>query len=100
MKIRYADFVTHTRSHTLRRPCDVDEVFFREVLTLFREGRQRRYRIRLVGVSLSNLVPRAWQDELFDQETPLLRDLDLKLDAIREKYGNDAIRRGATQTRW
>lgn len=97
VKIRYADFVTHTRSHTRRRPCDVDEVFFKQVLALFREGRQRRYRIRLVGVSLSNLVPRAWQDELFDQETPLLRDLDLKLDAIREKYGKDAIRRGATQ---
>lgn len=97
VKIRYADFVTHTRSHTLRRPRDVDEVFFREVLALFRDGRQRRYRIRLVGVSLSNLMPRAWQDELFDQETPLLRDLDLKLDAIRAKYGKDAIRRGATQ---
>jgi len=97
VKIRYADFVTHTHSHTLRRPLDVDEVFFREVLALFREGRTRRYRIRLVGVGLSNLVPRAWQDELFDQELPLLRELDLRLDAIRDKYGKDAIRRGATQ---
>jgi DNA polymerase-4 len=97
VKIRYADFVTHTCSHTLRRPRDVDEVFFKEVLALFREGRRRRYRIRLVGVSLSNLVPRAWQDELFDQETPLLRDLDLKLDAIRARYGVGVIRRGATQ---
>jgi len=73
----------------------VDEAFFAEVLTLFREGRRRRYHLRLVGVGLSNLVPRAWQDDLFDQELPLLRDLDLKLDAIREKYGKDAIRRGA-----
>jgi DNA polymerase-4 len=97
VKIRYADFVTHTRSHTLRRPMDIDEVFFREVLTLFREARQRRYRIRLVGVGVSNLVPRAWQDELFDHELPLLRDLDLKLDRIREKYGRDAIRRGAAE---
>jgi hypothetical protein len=49
----------------------------------------------LVGVGLSNLVPRAWQDDLFDQELPLLRELDLKLDTIREKYGKDAIKRGA-----
>lgn len=97
VKIRYSDFVTNTRSRTLRRPLDVDEAFFREVLDLFREGRQRRYRIRLVGVGLSNLVPRAWQDDLFDQELPLLRDLDLKLDAIREKYGRNAIRRGAAE---
>jgi DNA polymerase-4 len=95
VKIRYSDFVTHTCSHTLSRPLDVDEVFFEEVLTLFRQGRRRRYHLRLVGVGLSNLVPRAWQDDLFDQELPLLRELDLKLDAIREKYGKEAVRRGA-----
>ena len=53
VKIRYSDFVTHTRSRTLRRPLDVDEVFFVEVLALFREARQRRYRIRLVGMGLT-----------------------------------------------
>ncbi len=95
VKIRYSDFVTHTCSHTLARPLDVDEVLFKEVLALFREGRRRRYRLRLVGVGVSNLVPRAWQDDLFDQELPLLRELDLKLDAIRQKYGKDAVRRGA-----
>jgi DNA polymerase IV len=98
VKIRYSDFVTHTRSRTLRRPLDVDEAFFREVLSIFREGRQRRYQIRLLGVGVSNLVPRAWQDDLFDQELPLLRELDLRLDAIREKYGKGAVLRGATLT--
>jgi len=95
VKIRYSDFVTHTCSHTLARPMDVDEVFFEQVLALFRQGRRRRYHLRLVGVGLSNLGPRAWQDDLFDQELPLLRELDLKMDLIREKYGKDAIRRGA-----
>ncbi len=95
VKIRYSDFVTHTCSHTLSRPLDVDEAFFKEVLALFRTGRRRRYHLRLVGVGLSNLVPRAWQDDLFDQELPLLRELDLKLDTIREKYGKEAVRRGA-----
>ncbi len=95
VKIRYSDFVTHTRSRTLHRPLDVDEAFFEEVLSLFRQGRRRRYHLRLLGVGLSNLAPRAWQDDLFDQELPLLRELDLKLDAIREKYGKKAVRRGA-----
>jgi DNA polymerase-4 len=97
VKIRYSDFVTHTRSHTMRRALDVDEVFFEEVLALFREGRKRRYRIRLVGVALTNFVPRAWQDDLFDQELPLLRELDLKLDQIRAKYGKNAVRRGMAE---
>jgi DNA polymerase IV len=96
VKIRYADFVTHTRSRTLPRPLDVDEVIFKEVLALFREARKRRYRIRLVGMGLTNFVPRAWQDDLFDQELPLLRELDLKLDEIRAKYGSKVIRRGAS----
>jgi DNA polymerase-4 len=99
VKIRYSDFVTHTCSRTLARPLDVDEVFFEEALTLLRQGRRRRYHLRLVGVGLSNLVPRAWQDDLFDQELPLLRELDLKLDVIREKYGKDAVRRGAALSR-
>jgi DNA polymerase IV len=99
VKIRYSDFITHTCSHTLSRPMDVDEVFFEEVLALFRQGRRRRYHLRLLGVGVSNLVPRAWQDDLFDQELPLLRELDLKLDVIREKYGHNAIRRGAAQIR-
>ncbi len=98
VKIRYSDFATHTRSHTLAKPADVDEIFFREVLALFRKGRTRRYRIRLVGVGVSNLVPRCWQDDLFDQELPLLRELGLKLDVIREKYGRNAIRRGAAES--
>ncbi len=38
VKIRYSDFVTHTCSRTLSRPLDVDEVFFEEVLALFRQG--------------------------------------------------------------
>ncbi len=38
VKIRYSDFVTHTCSHTLSRPLDVDEAFFKEVLALFRHG--------------------------------------------------------------
>jgi len=95
VKIRYSDFVTHTCSHTLPRPMDVDEVFFEEVLALFRTGRRRRYHLRLVGVGLSNLVPRAWQDDLFDQELPLLRELDLRIDTIRERYGKRAVLRGA-----
>ncbi len=95
IKIRYADFVTHSCSRTLRRPLDVDEVLFQEALSLFRHGRRRRYRVRLVGVGLSNLVPRAWQDDLFDQDLPVLRELDLRLDDIRHKYGKNAVRRGA-----
>jgi hypothetical protein len=74
---------------------DVDEAFFREVRALFHQHWRRSSSLRLVGVGLSNLAPRAGQDDLFDQELPLLRELDLKVDAIRRKYGKNAVRRGA-----
>jgi DNA polymerase-4 len=96
IKIRYADFATHTCSHTVPRPLDVDEAFFREVRALFHQHWRKSSSLRLVGVGLSNLAPRAGQDDLFDQELPLLRELDLKVDAIRSKYGKSAVRRGAT----
>ena len=96
IKIRYADFATHTCSHTLAHPLDVDEVFFREVRALFHQHWRKSSSLRLVGVGLSNLAPRVGQDDLFDQELPLLRELDLKVDAIRSKYGKNAVRRGAT----
>jgi len=96
IKIRYANFATHTCSHTLSHPTDVDEAFFREVRALFHRHWRKSSCLRLVGVGLSNLAPRAGQDDLFDQELPLLRELDLKVDAIREKYGKNAVRRGAT----
>jgi len=96
IKIRYADFSTHTCSRTVSRPVDVDELFFREVRALFQNHWRKFLPLRLVGVGLSNLAPRAGQDDLFDQELPLLRELDLKLDAIRRKYGKNVICRGAT----
>ena len=70
--------------------------FFREVRALFHKHWRKSSSLRLVGVGLSNLGPRARQDDLFDQELPLLRELDLKMDAIRDKYGKNAVRRGAT----
>ena len=94
VKIRCPDFLTHTCSHTLPRPMDVDEVFFQEVLALFHLHWRRSFSLRLVGVGLSNLASRAGQDDLFDQQLPLLRELDRKLDAIRNKYGENAVRRG------
>ncbi len=96
LKIRYGDFATHTCSHTLPRPLDVDEAFFGEVRALFHKHWRKSCPLRLIGVGLSNFAPRARQDDLFDQELPLLREIDLKVDAIRKKYGKDAIRRGST----
>jgi DNA polymerase-4 len=97
LKARYADFTTATRAVTLPSPT-AESVAIRDAARgllgsrLDRGGRA----LRLLGVSLSNLV-RAEEvpHGLFD--TPRAsrnRTLDGVMDALRERFGPAAIQRG------
>ncbi|HVS66717.1 MAG TPA: DNA polymerase IV [Thermoanaerobaculia bacterium] len=88
LKLRYADFETLSRSLTVPPTCSELEVY-PIVKGLYQRARRRRTPIRLLGVALSNLVPIDRQLGLFED----VRRLDRSLDAIREKYGFDAVRR-------
>jgi len=55
VKIRYSDFSTHTRSHTLPEPVDSQETIYNKVLALLPKFDLSR-KVRLVGVRVSNLV--------------------------------------------
>jgi DNA polymerase-4 len=86
LKLRYADFETLTRSHTMR-PTDSEVEVYAAIKTLYGRARTRRTPIRLLGVALSKLG-------LFEQLS--LFDGDQRLhgavDAIRERYGYDSVR--------
>jgi len=98
LKLRYSDFKTVTRCHTLRESTDDDGVVFREILDLFKKLFVKRIRIRLVGVSLSSLIHRRFQQtNLFDQASFEQRDRLLRsIDDIRDKYGFHAILRAGS----
>ncbi len=98
LKLRYSDFKTVTRCHTLRESTDDDGVVFREIFDLFKKLFVKRTRIRLVGVSLSSLIHRRFQQTgLFDQASFEQRGRLLRsIDDIRDKYGFHAILRAGS----
>jgi DNA polymerase-4 len=88
LRLRYADFHTITRSRTIAPTSDDMEVH-RVVLELYRRARTRRLPIRLLGVALSKLSLEEPQLKLapFDGGDRRGRAVD----AVREKYGYDAV---------
>jgi DNA polymerase-4 len=63
VKVRYSDFTTVTRSDTRPATCDADEIAARAVRLLDRTEAGRRP-IRLLGVSVHNLVPLQQEGQL------------------------------------
>ncbi len=91
VKLRYADFVTFTRSRTLSTPSDLECEIFPVVISLFRKLYTRRLKVRLLGVSLANFR-RGTQLNLFTEEKgKKLRNLYRGIDCLREKYGFNVL---------
>ncbi len=59
LKVRFADFTTITRSKTLGEATDVTQEVYRTAGDLFTHLGLQRARVRLVGVRVEGLVPRA-----------------------------------------
>jgi len=100
LKLRYADFVTCSRSATLPSPTDLDPVLYEALLPLFRRLFVRRVAVRLIGVSLSRLVGGPRQLGLFeDRRLERLRRLYKGIDAVRERFGFHALTLGRSVAR-
>lgn len=92
VKIRDTSFRTITRQRTLTEPTDLTEPIFRAALELARPE-VRGHRIRLLGVTASNLGERE-QLALFATEDPKRRAAIEAADALRRRYGSHAVTRG------
>jgi DNA polymerase-4 len=92
VRIRYADSVGAERRVTLSAPAWLDPELFRAARDLFRSLYTRRSRLHLVGVSLTNLVPRgARQTDLFLDARRDPAALYRGVDRIRERHGFSAL---------
>ena len=92
VKIRYANFDTITRQ--MRIPyTSCDHILSKKALELFHKLYDRRLRIRLVGVRLSNLIHGNPQLDLFDDTQAQVR-LYEAIDKMKHKYGAEAVLRG------
>ena len=92
VKVRDSSFRTVTRQRTLSEPADLTEPIFRAALELARP-QVRGIRVRLLGVSASNLGERE-QMALFADDDPRRRRAIEAADAVRRRYGSKAVTRG------
>lgn len=92
MKIRYANYDTHTLQQTLPYT-SFDHVIIPVCKELFNKLYSRRMLIRLVGIQYSRLVHGVQQLSMFE-ETPEFINLYQAMDSMRRKHGSDAIHRG------
>lgn len=91
VKIRYANFDTHTQQMQLPYTA-ADHLLIAKARELFRKLYNRRMLIRLLGLRLSNLVQGFQQIDLFE-DTSELTNLYQAMDRIRFRYGAKAVGR-------
>jgi len=97
LKLRYADFTTITRSHTLPQTIDSDQTIFDTGTKLLnRELSLQKQPVRLIGIGVSNLVESGRQLAMLDSSAQRLEQLNKAIDRIRHKYGFTAIQTGRT----
>lgn len=92
LKIRYDDFSTRTRAHTLPEPLAVTGPLYQQALALLREVNPFRP-VRLIGVTAGPLLPSADRQLSLFSEPAVEKDrrIDRALDAVRARFGDDAI---------
>ena len=95
LKVRYADFTTITRSHTLRENASTDQKIFETGVGLLdRALVKEKQAVRLIGIGVSNLVEASGQATLFDPSDRKLEELNKAVDRIRDRYGFGSIQTG------
>jgi DNA polymerase-4 len=92
LKLRYKDFSTFTRAHTLERATQIDTEIFEEVRALFRKNWKRGAQIRLLGVHVSSFDASAPQlDLLAEDKHERWGQALAAADRLRDKYGESAV---------
>jgi DNA polymerase IV len=100
LTIRYAGFQTYTRSKTVADPARLDADVFAVFLELFREHRDPKRKVRLLGVALSALSHGAEQLDLLQADRrDKLKKLTEATDRLRDKFGFASVQFGGSLRR-
>ncbi len=94
VKIRYSDFQTYSKQCMIPYT-SLDRTLINTTLSLFDSLYQRRVLIRLIGVRFSHLVGGSYQIRLFEDSEKLVR-LYQSMDSIRNRFGQQAVKRAVT----
>jgi len=100
LTIRYAGFETHTRSKTTNEPVHLDTDIFAVFLGQFREHRDPKRKVRLLGVALSGLSHGGEQLDLLEADRrEKLDKLTKATDRLRDKFGFGSVQFGGSLRR-
>lgn len=92
LKLRYSDFTTITRAHSLARGTALDTEIYREIQRLFLANWKPGAAVRLLGVNASS-----WADEqdqmdlLADESHERWRGALAAVDKLRDRFGESAV---------
>ncbi len=98
LKVRFEPFETHTRARTLPAPTALGDEILPVVVELLAKARLPGRRIRLLGIAVSRLVPAeaaGRQLPLFGEGAGRRERVAAVMDAVAERFGEEALRRAA-----
>jgi DNA polymerase IV len=92
LKLRYKDFTTITRAHTLPDTTQLDTEIFEQARSLFRKNWRKGTEVRLLGVQASQFDVRSSQGDLIEDERRRRWQQALSAaDHLRDKFGESSI---------
>jgi DNA polymerase IV len=95
LKFRYNDFQTLTRQTALLEATNDTVSLYRAARGLLEGFLPLRQPVRLIGVSMRNLLPEGHAQTSLFSRMPKLRRLDGGLDRVRERFGREMLTRAA-----
>jgi DNA polymerase-4 len=92
LKLRYKDFTTITRAHTLPSPTQLDTEIFQQIRTLFRKNWKKGIQVRLLGVQASSFGTQPAQIDLLEGNSQQRwKDALAAADKLRDRFGESTV---------
>ncbi|HEY4878119.1 MAG TPA: DNA polymerase IV [Candidatus Acidoferrales bacterium] len=97
LTLRFASFITITRSETLHEPSDLDSVFLQSIRNMFARTWDGKSDLRLVGVALTAFSGGPQQFDLLEPDRrEKLERLAQATDRLRDKFGFSKLQYGGS----
>jgi DNA polymerase-4 len=92
LKLRYKDFTTITRAHSLSAPTQLDTEIFEQIRILFRRNWKKGTEVRLLGVQTSSFESQAEQGDLLeDNRRQRWQQALSAADRLRDRFGESSV---------
>src|SRR5579871_4380901 len=92
LKLRYSDFSTITRAHSIARGTQIDTELYEEIRALFDANWKTGAAVRLLGVHVSSWADGGEQmDLLAEDRHERWRQTLAVADRMRDKFGDSAV---------